>query len=74
MTSTIIYDREKDYSFRESKSMDLQKFLEQLPQQYQDWGSALMSPISEQLTLLSEKTASGNGGIGKQGNGEIGKF
>ncbi|MCA2693883.1 MULTISPECIES: methyltransferase type 11 [unclassified Microcystis] len=38
--------------------MDLQKFLEKLPQQYQDWGSALMSPISEQLTLLSEKTAS----------------
>ena len=38
--------------------MDLQKFLEKLPQQYQDWGSPLMSPISEQLTLLSEKTAS----------------
>lgn len=35
--------------------MDLQKFLEKLPQQYQDWVSALMSPISEQLTLLSEK-------------------
>jgi SAM-dependent methyltransferase len=38
--------------------MDLQKFLEKLPQQYQDWGSPLMSPISAELTLLSEKTAS----------------
>jgi SAM-dependent methyltransferase len=38
--------------------MDLQKFLEKLPQQYQDWGSPLMSPISEELTLLSEKIAS----------------
>ena len=36
--------------------MDLQKLLEKLPQQYQDWGSALMSSISEQLTLLSQKT------------------
>lgn len=40
------------------KSMDLQKFLEKLPQQYQDWGSPLMSPISEQLTILSQKNAS----------------
>ena len=50
--------RGEDRHFYKSQGMDLQQFLEKLPQQYQDWGSPLMSPISEQLTLLSQKNAS----------------
>jgi hypothetical protein len=50
--------RGEDRHFCKSQGMDLQQFLEKLPQQYQDWGSPLMSPISEQLTLLSPKNAS----------------
>ncbi|MEG3436906.1 methyltransferase domain-containing protein [Pannus brasiliensis CCIBt3594] len=38
--------------------MDLQKFFEKLPGEYRDWGSPFMTPLSDTLSFVAEKTES----------------